>query len=541
MPEVRDNLSFTTKEITPDGFFIGKAAITKAGVMEYSASELEVEDIGRKIKLYQSEESVFHPDTIKSARAATITDQHPGEFVTPDTWKDVNVGTVLGDPQKLENNALGVSIFLGDKKAIDQANTKGSEVSIGKRMEIKPAPKGSDYDYVTNGPIEINHVALVDFGRGGTNVRILDQKPDELKKEFQDIEFLRTRITEKKLIDIQDQDDFEMDSYADKVSDADKIYIRDKLINNNVVPEKIKEALDEVVYMSESYRNENVTSEPMRTTLDYFINDWIQYNMTKEGIEFMNQTKKLTQYMIQNPSVTVQEAKLKLGIQDSIKPKQKENKMTNDQIKKEVMDAVQTILKDKNDGKIKTVDEKAVTDAISNVVAPLADKVEILTKKVLDEQRKAQKIEQEKLHKVSEFKAREMADKLINDTIAKERQRFDVLNSTKKYLDEKKVEELKDASTKEILVQATSKFLSDAASKTEEYLQGFIDSLEKTQGKLEATDVNQQIIMSPPPPMNDQNPYGPNVGKLDIQGANGNAAYEAYVKHASESYKNQIN
>ena len=399
MPEVRDNLSFTTKEITPDGFFIGKAAITKVGVMDYSASELEVEDIGRKIKLYQSEESVFHPDTIKSARAATITDQHPGEFVTPDTWKDVNVGTVLGDPQKLENDTLGVSIFLGDKKAIDQANTKGSEVSIGKRMEIKPAPKGSDYDYVTKGPIEINHVALVDFGRGGTNVRILDQNP-----MISPLPFMRKK------------------------------------------PES--------------------------------------------------------------------------DIDDSAKQKQRENKMTNDQIKKEVMDAVQSILKDKDDGKTKTVDQKAVTDAISNVVAPLADKVEILTKKVLDEQRKAQKIEQEKLHKVSEFKAREMADKLINDTIAKERQRFDVLNSTKKYLDEKKVEELKDASTKEILVQATSKFLSDAANKTEEYLQGFIDSLEKTQGKVQATDgTNQQIIMSPPP-MNDQNPYGPNVGKLDIQGAN---------------------
>ena len=172
-------------------------------------------------------------------------------------------------------------------------------------------------------------------------------------------------------------------------------------------------------------------------------------------------------------SVAVHEQKPESDIDDSAKQKQRENKMTNDQIKKEVMDAVQSILKDKNDSKIKTVDEKAVTDAISKVVAPLADKVEILTKKVLDEQRKAQKIEQEKLHKVSEFKAREMADKLINDTITKERQRFDVLNSTKKYLDEKKVEELKDASTKEILVQATSKFLSDAANKTEEYLQGF--------------------------------------------------------------------
>ena len=173
---VTDRIPLGTRRKTDEGFLRAGANLTRTGVLQYDASELGVGRLGETVAVMQTEESVFHPDTLASAQNAAVTIDHPAVDVQPDNWRALAVGGVAS-PRRSEE-FVAADVMFGDRQAIETVEAGVDQLSVGKRFSLVPAPDGVDADFVTEGPIHINHVAVVEKGRAGDAVRVLDSGAD---------------------------------------------------------------------------------------------------------------------------------------------------------------------------------------------------------------------------------------------------------------------------------------------------------------------------------------------------------------------------
>ena len=155
----------STRELTPEGLLRSGAVLTRAGDFEYTRAELGLEGDGM-ITIKRTMESLQHPDTLKSLRGAPITLGHPPEGVTPDNWKKKVVGAIAGDPA-INSNTIISDVLIGDSEALKRLDDGIDELSIGYDFVLGD-------DYATIGALRVNHVALVERGRAGSSVRVLD-------------------------------------------------------------------------------------------------------------------------------------------------------------------------------------------------------------------------------------------------------------------------------------------------------------------------------------------------------------------------------
>ena len=167
---------------TPEGFLICKnVPIAKVGTQQYLGEELGLEGYENVlVDVIRTEQEVFSPKTIASFEGKPFTDDHPeqSEFVTTENYKQYVKGHVT-NVRRGEGNfsdKLLADIIVYDKTVIE-------EIESGRKREIS-CGYGCDYDIDENGNIlQINitgnHVALVNEGRAGHNVRILDHNKNK--------------------------------------------------------------------------------------------------------------------------------------------------------------------------------------------------------------------------------------------------------------------------------------------------------------------------------------------------------------------------
>lgn len=147
--------------------------IARTGTYKYLREELGLDGQGI-VEVHRTPEEVFDPVAIASFEGKAFTDTHPAEDVTSDNWNIYSKGEITnvrrgtGD----RSNYLMADILVRDPIVIN-------EIQSGAKREIS---SGYNCCYVEdNGKIyqkEIrgNHVALVQAGRAGSNVRINDEK-----------------------------------------------------------------------------------------------------------------------------------------------------------------------------------------------------------------------------------------------------------------------------------------------------------------------------------------------------------------------------
>jgi len=167
---------------TPEGFLICKnVPIAKVGMQQYLGEELGLEGYENTlVEVVRTEQEVFSPKTIASFEGKPFTDDHPGQsdFVTTENYKKYMKGHVT-NVRRGEgdfSNKLLADIVVYDKTVIE-------EIESGRKREIS-CGYGCDYNIDENGNIlQINitgnHVALVDEGRAGHSVRILDHNKNK--------------------------------------------------------------------------------------------------------------------------------------------------------------------------------------------------------------------------------------------------------------------------------------------------------------------------------------------------------------------------
>ncbi len=163
-----------TREVTPEGYLLCRdVALARTGVLYYSKDEIPVEaDDTSRIIVSRGEEDLFRLETIASAEAKPVTNEHPDTQVDPENWKALAVGTALNIRRGIgfEDSLLMGDLLITDKQAIDDVQNGKVEISLGYDTDYTQLQKGR----ATQSNIVINHIALVNKGRCGNRCAIQD-------------------------------------------------------------------------------------------------------------------------------------------------------------------------------------------------------------------------------------------------------------------------------------------------------------------------------------------------------------------------------
>jgi len=165
------------RSLTPEGFLLCEdVPLARLGMMVYGPDEAPIEPGPEGIvKIFREAEDVFTDATIGSAQGKPVTNNHPDDDVTPETWKQLAIGVMLNVRRGLgiEDDLLLGDLLITDAEGIYEIQENGKvEISLG-----------YDADYEETGPgmgkqknIIINHGALVGSGRCGSRCSIADHK-----------------------------------------------------------------------------------------------------------------------------------------------------------------------------------------------------------------------------------------------------------------------------------------------------------------------------------------------------------------------------
>ena len=130
------------------------------------------------VRVYRPADEVFSADALASFSHAPITIDHPPEMVTPENWDTYAVGevsTAAGVDQKW----VSLPLIVKAKGAIDAVQSGKRQLSAGYSCRLDwqsgVTDDGEAYDAVQRG-ITINHVAIVDAARAGSEAKIGDKK-----------------------------------------------------------------------------------------------------------------------------------------------------------------------------------------------------------------------------------------------------------------------------------------------------------------------------------------------------------------------------
>ena len=158
-----------------DGSLLADARIARTGIQTYLGSEVGKPDMAM-VRVYRPGSEVFSEDTLKSAAHRPVTNDHPTELVTADNWKQHAVGQT-GDEITGEGIFIRVPLMVSDGETIKAIEAGKQELSAGYTCDLDftpgTTPSGEAYDAIQKN-IRINHVAIVQRGRAGSQVRIGD-------------------------------------------------------------------------------------------------------------------------------------------------------------------------------------------------------------------------------------------------------------------------------------------------------------------------------------------------------------------------------
>ena len=158
-----DDLKTTGKtRITKDGYLVAYAKVARTGVQEYLGSELGSDK--EIVRVMRPESEVFAKDSLSSYSGKPMTNDHPSEPVTAETWKRDAIGAI-GEEVIRDGDYIRVPLIMMDAAAIEDYKAGKRELSMGYEADIEFVDH-ADYDAIQKN-IRINHIALVEKGRAG--------------------------------------------------------------------------------------------------------------------------------------------------------------------------------------------------------------------------------------------------------------------------------------------------------------------------------------------------------------------------------------
>ncbi|MDE7054758.1 MAG: DUF2213 domain-containing protein [Oscillospiraceae bacterium] len=192
----------------PDGGIIcTHVPIARTGEMQYLAGDLELDgDPGRPVTVVREPEDVFEPAALASFEGAHVTDNHPPENVTAETFGAYSRGHVQNI--RREGDYVVGDLHIGDKALASEVlhNVK-RQISCGYECVYEPLPDGRYRQTRIRG----NHVAVVPTGRAGPSVSIHDSAENAGKGKSTMSKFAEAMLKAFGMAAKEAKDDREMD------------------------------------------------------------------------------------------------------------------------------------------------------------------------------------------------------------------------------------------------------------------------------------------------------------------------------------------
>ncbi|RVI18011.1 DUF2213 domain-containing protein, partial [Sinorhizobium meliloti] len=160
---------------TADGYLVADVRTARTGIQLYAGHEVGKPEMAT-VKVYRPEDQVFDKASLGSYAHKPVTNDHPDEAVTADNWKSLSVGQI-GDEVARDGEFVRVPLIVMDGATISEIEGGKRELSAGYTCDLSwepgTTPEGEKYDAIQKN-IRINHVAIVQRGRAGSEARIGD-------------------------------------------------------------------------------------------------------------------------------------------------------------------------------------------------------------------------------------------------------------------------------------------------------------------------------------------------------------------------------
>jgi hypothetical protein len=213
-----------------DGYLIATAKCVRAGIQLYLGDEVGKPEM-KVVRVYRAPEQVSDVASLQTFSHAPITVDHPAELVTADNVKALAVGEV-STAAKWDGEWVTLPLIVKDAAAIQSVEGGKRELSAGYTCELEFTPgmtaDGEAYDAIQT-TIRINHLALVDRARAGSQARIGDGAitwgaapiPPNTDKEPQSMtDALRTVIVDGLSVSTTDQGAQAITTLLQRIADA---------------------------------------------------------------------------------------------------------------------------------------------------------------------------------------------------------------------------------------------------------------------------------------------------------------------------------
>lgn len=164
---------------TEQGFLVANVRAVRTGIQQYMGAEIGRPDLGL-VNVYRPATEVFNRDSVNSFAGVTLTDNHPDEQVTADNWKDYAVGDVIagGDAMR-DGEFMRLQIMVRDAATIKAIESGKNQLSAGYDAELEwidgVTDDGLTYQAIQKN-IRANHLSIVGAARGGSKLKIGDEK-----------------------------------------------------------------------------------------------------------------------------------------------------------------------------------------------------------------------------------------------------------------------------------------------------------------------------------------------------------------------------
>lgn len=171
----------TAREIDTNGWVEIKGnPLSKVGVFPYLGSQISPElEPDRIYKVYRPEEELSSPETIESFKLLPWTDEHAmlgAEDEGLMAAEKKGIHGVIGEDVYFQDGYLRGNLKIFSNKLADLIESGKKELSIGYRCLydiVSGVYNGEQYDAIQRS-IRGNHLALVDEGRSGPDIAVLD-------------------------------------------------------------------------------------------------------------------------------------------------------------------------------------------------------------------------------------------------------------------------------------------------------------------------------------------------------------------------------
>lgn len=161
--------------LTKDGYLTASAKIARTGIQAYSGARLGKPEL-ETVRLYRPEGEVFNDAAMGSIAHKPMTNDHPADDVTAKNWRELSIG-IVGAEIARDGEYIRVPLTLMDAQAITDYENGKKELSLGYTSDLEwtsgVTKDGEEYDAIQR-KIRVNHLALVDRARAGSQAKIGD-------------------------------------------------------------------------------------------------------------------------------------------------------------------------------------------------------------------------------------------------------------------------------------------------------------------------------------------------------------------------------